>query len=96
MSELRINYDGVQHCTALQESQGKIVAMDACPETGGKGEEFSPMNLAGAGLAGCMLFSMGMVARPTRQIGYLRRARGCESPCNRQAGYTHRENRPNV
>jgi uncharacterized OsmC-like protein len=62
MSELRINYDGIQHCTASQEPQGKTVAMDACPATGGKEEEFSPMNLVGAGLAGCMLFSMGMVA----------------------------------
>lgn len=62
MSELRISYDGIQHCTALQEPQGKAVAMDACPATRGKGEEFSPMNLVGAGLAGCMLFSIGMVA----------------------------------
>jgi uncharacterized OsmC-like protein len=62
MSELRISYDGIQHATALQELQGKTVAMDACPATGGKGEEFSPMNLVGSGLAGCMLFSMGMVA----------------------------------
>jgi len=62
MSELQISYDGIQHATALQEPQGKTVAMDGCPATGGKGEEFSPMNLVGAGLAGCMLFSMGMVA----------------------------------
>jgi len=62
MSELRISYDGIQHATALQEPQGKTVAMDACPATGGKGEEFSPMNLVGSGLAGCMLFSMGMAA----------------------------------
>jgi uncharacterized OsmC-like protein len=62
MSELRVSYDGIQHATALQEPQGKTVAMDACPATGGKGEEFSPMNLVGAGLVGCMLFSMGVVA----------------------------------
>lgn len=62
MSELRISYDGIQHATPLQEPQGKTVAMDACPATGGKGEEFSPMSLVGAGQVGCMLFSMGMAA----------------------------------
>jgi len=61
-SKLRITYDGTQHCTALQEPQRKTVALDACPATGGKGEEFSPANLVGTGLVGCMLFSMGMVA----------------------------------
>jgi uncharacterized OsmC-like protein len=32
-----------------------------CPYTG-KGEEFSPGNLVGTGLAGCMLISMGTLA----------------------------------
>jgi uncharacterized OsmC-like protein len=36
--------------------------MDACPMTGGKGEEFSPADLVGAGLAGCMLLSMDVLA----------------------------------
>ena len=53
-------YDGVQHCTALKEPEGKTVAMD-CPHTG-KGEEFSPGNLVEAALAGCMLLSMGALA----------------------------------
>ena len=57
---LQITYDGSQHCTAVLEPQGKIVATD-CPYTG-KGEEFSPMNLVGTGLAGCMLISMGTLA----------------------------------
>jgi uncharacterized OsmC-like protein len=61
-TKLLITYDRTQHCTALQEPQGKTVALDACPATGGKGEEFSPANLVGTGLAGCMLFSMGLVA----------------------------------
>jgi uncharacterized OsmC-like protein len=33
-----------------------------CPYTG-KGEEFSPGNLVGIGVAGCMLLSMGAVAQ---------------------------------
>ena len=61
MSKLRITYDGDQHCTALREPQGNTVAMD-CPYTG-KGEEFSPGNLVGSALAGCMFLSMGAVAQ---------------------------------
>jgi len=57
MSTLHVTYDGFQHCTARTEPQGKEAAMD-CPYTG-KGEEFSPANLVGSGLAGCMLISMG-------------------------------------
>ena len=57
---LQVTYDGVQHCTAVLEPQGKLVATD-CPYTS-KGEEFSPMNLVGTGLAGCMLISMGTLA----------------------------------
>lgn len=60
MTTLRVTYDGFQHCTALKEPQGKTVAMD-CPYTG-KGEELSPANMVGAGLAGCMLISMGTLA----------------------------------
>jgi uncharacterized OsmC-like protein len=60
MNTLRITYDELQHCTALREPQGNTVAMD-CPYTG-KGEEFSPGNLVGAGLAGCILISMGTLA----------------------------------
>lgn len=61
MSTLRITYDGDQHCTAIREPQGNTVAMD-CPYTG-KGEEFSPGNLVGSALAGCMFLSMGTVAQ---------------------------------
>lgn len=56
VSKLRVTYDGSQHCTALQEKKGKTVVM-------GKGEEFSPWELVGAGLAGCMFWSMGKSAR---------------------------------
>ena len=60
MATLHITYDGFQHTTARKEPQGKEVAMD-CPYTG-KGEELSPANLVGSGLAGCMLISMGTLA----------------------------------
>lgn len=58
--KLQVTYDGSQHCTAFLEPQAKAIALD-CPYTS-KGEEFSPMNAVGAGLAGCMLISMGTLA----------------------------------
>lgn len=61
MKTLRLEYDGDQHGTAYKEPQSKRVAID-CPYTG-KGEEFSPGNLVGIGVAGCMLLSMGAVAQ---------------------------------
>ena len=61
MKTLRLEYDGDQHGTAYKEPQSKRVAID-CPYTG-KGEEFSPGNLIGIGVAGCMLLSMGAVAQ---------------------------------
>jgi len=60
MASVRTTYDGPQHCSALKEPDGKVVAMD-CPYTG-KGEEFSPTNLVEAALAGCMLLSMSTLA----------------------------------
>ena len=61
MTQLTTTYDGSQHCTAEDASKAKSVAMD-CPYTG-KGEELSPGNLLEAALAGCMLLSMGSVAK---------------------------------
>ena len=60
MAQLQVTYDGSQHCTALKQPQSKTVAID-CPYSG-KGEELSPMNMVGSGLASCMLISMGSLA----------------------------------
>jgi uncharacterized OsmC-like protein len=62
MSNLEVTYDGVQHCTAYQAAIRKSVSSDGCTATGGKGEELSPGELVGTGLASCMLFTMGMLA----------------------------------
>ncbi len=59
-TSVRLIYDAKQHCTVVQERNGKTLAVD-CPSTGG-GQEFSPTNLVAAGLAGCMSLSMGAVA----------------------------------
>jgi len=61
IGKLRVNYDDTGHCVAVQETRGKAVAMD-CPLLG-KGEEFSPADLVGAGLAGCTLMSVGTRAK---------------------------------
>ena len=61
MNTLKLTYDGDQHATALREPQLNTVAID-CPLTA-KGDEFSPGNLLGISVAGCMLLSMGAVAQ---------------------------------
>jgi len=61
MSTLKLSYDGDQHATALREPHLNTVAID-CPITA-KGDEFSPGNLLGISVAGCMLLSMGAVAQ---------------------------------
>ncbi len=60
MNRLEISYDKIQHCVVNKYPQDVSLALD-CPQTGA-GREFSPTNLVGAGLAGCMLLSMGAVA----------------------------------
>lgn len=61
MNTLKLTYDGDQHATALKEPHHNMVAID-CPFTA-KGDEFSPGNLLGISVAGCMLLSMGAVAQ---------------------------------
>jgi len=61
MNTLKLTYDGDQHATALREPFQNSVAID-CPITA-KGDEFSPGNLLGISVAGCMLLSMGAVAQ---------------------------------
>ena len=64
MAKISLTYDGLQHATSLQtereNARGKTIATD-CPYTG-KGEEFSPLELTGTGVAGCCLISMGTLA----------------------------------
>ena len=61
MNTLKLIYDGDQHATALKAPHQNSVAID-CPYTA-KGDEFSPGNLLGISVAGCMLLSMGAVAQ---------------------------------
>ena len=61
MPSLKLTYDGDQHANAVKEPHHNSVSID-CPYTG-KGEELSPGNLVGIGIAGCMLLSMGALAQ---------------------------------
>ena len=61
MKSLTLTYDGDQHATAVREPHKNSLAID-CPITA-KGDEFSPGNLLGISVAGCMLLSMGAVAQ---------------------------------
>lgn len=61
MRSLKLTYDGDQHATAVREPHHNSVAIDY-PYTA-KGEEMSPGNLVGIGVAGCMLLSMGALAQ---------------------------------
>lgn len=60
-SKLKITYQGEQRCEVLKTSQNNVIMLD-CPYTG-KGQELSPADLLGSALAGCMLLSMGTLAR---------------------------------
>ena len=55
-------YQGELHCEVMHQPSGALVATDAPVDNNGKGESFSPTDLVGAALAGCMATIMGIVA----------------------------------
>ncbi len=55
-------YEGGLHCTMEHEPSGAKVSTDAPVDNNGKGESFSPTDMVGAALAGCMSTIMGIVA----------------------------------
>jgi len=61
MSKVVTIYKGEQNCISTKYPEEKTVAID-CPYTG-KGEEFSPGNLVESALGGCMLLTMGTLAK---------------------------------
>ncbi|MEG2327880.1 MAG: OsmC family protein [Akkermansia sp.] len=56
-------YQGGLHCSAMHEPSGATVSTDAPVDNNGRGESFSPTDLVGAALAGCMSTIMGIVAQ---------------------------------
>ena len=55
-------YEDNLRCSAVHEPSGAQVYTDAPLDNHGKGESFSPTDLVGAALAGCMSTIMGIVA----------------------------------
>lgn len=55
-------YEGGLRCSMVHEPSGAQFSTDAPVDNNGKGESFSPTDLVGAALAGCMSTIMGIVA----------------------------------
>ena len=62
MVKTKTTYEGGLHCSMVHEPSGGTVSTDAPVDNNGKGESFSPTDLVGAALAGCMSTIMGIVA----------------------------------
>ncbi len=60
---IRATYEGDLRCTAIHEPSGDRIATDAPVDNEGKGERFSPTDLAATALATCVLTVMGVAAR---------------------------------
>ena len=63
MVEIKITYDGDLHCTAEHGPSGKTLWTDAPVDNMGKGESFSPTDLAATALGTCYLTVMGIAAK---------------------------------
>jgi uncharacterized OsmC-like protein len=63
METIRTKYLGDLRTEATHVKTGKILYTDAPPDNQGKGETFSPTDLASAALGSCMLTIMGIAAR---------------------------------
>lgn len=62
MVETRIVYEGSLRCSAIHAPSHATLMTDAPVDNHGKGESFSPTDLVGAALGGCILTTMGIVA----------------------------------
>ena len=62
MSTVQVTYDADRHSIAVKEPGHKSVAL-GCTYHGPEIEELSAGDLVATGVAGCMLFSMGVQAR---------------------------------
>jgi uncharacterized OsmC-like protein len=63
MVEIRIDYEGELHCSALHVPSGNILVTDAPVDNNGRGEAFSPTDLVATALGACMATVMGIVAK---------------------------------
>ena len=62
MVEISVKYEGDLHCFAIHEPSRAELFTDAPKDNLGKGEAFSPTDLAATSLGVCMLTTMAIVA----------------------------------
>ncbi len=62
MVEISVRYEGDLHCFAIHEPSNAELCTDAPKDNLGKGEAFSPTDLAATSLGVCMLTTMAIVA----------------------------------
>jgi putative redox protein len=62
MVEIRAVYEGDLRCRLTHGPSGQTLVTDAPKDHYGKGEAFSPTDLAAAALGSCLLTTMGIVA----------------------------------
>lgn len=63
MVEIKIEYSGDLHCTAVHGPSGATLETDAPVDNNGRGEAFSPTDLTATSLGVCMTTVMGIVAK---------------------------------
>ena len=63
MTKIDVTYEGDLHCRLKHGPSGQEIATDAPKDNMGKGEAFSPTDLAAAALGSCMLTIMGIFAK---------------------------------
>jgi len=63
MVKITGEYQGDLHCQATHGPSGRVLETDAPVDNQGRGEAFSPTDLAATALGTCMLTIMGMAAR---------------------------------
>ena len=62
MVKMSIVYEGQLRCALTHEPSGSVISTDAPKDNMGKGEAFSPTDLAAAALGSCMITVMGIAA----------------------------------
>jgi uncharacterized OsmC-like protein len=62
MVEIKLQYEGGLHCSAVHTPSGNTLVTDAPVDNNGRGESFSPTDLVATALASCIATVMGIVA----------------------------------
>ena len=63
MVEISVAYEGDLHCRSVHGPSGSDLQTDAPLDNQGRGEAFSPTDLAATALGTCMLTTMGIMAK---------------------------------